>query len=193
MAAPHFPLLDQAKAVARQAALLRRAGCDPAWGEALARYVLEQAPPPPGMLVAGIWPMPGEIDFSYVLRALAERGHGLCLPVTPKRGEPLRFRRWAFGDPLAPGPFGTRHPLESAPEAIPGFILVPLLAFDRRGHRLGYGGGYYDRTLAALPDAIPLGVAFAAQQADEVPVGPHDIPLPRIATEQAVLHFGERR
>ncbi len=75
----------------------------------------------------------------------------------------------------------------SGEERRPGALVVPLLAFDRRGHRLGYGGGYYDRTLAGLPGALTLGVAFAAQEVDAVPVGPGDMPLDAVATEQGVI------
>ncbi len=85
-------------------------------------------------------------------------------------------------------PFGTLRP--TGPERVPDFLLVPLLAFDRRGHRLGYGGGYYDRTLAALPRAGRLGCAFAAQEMDAVPAGPHDVRLPAVATERGIICCG---
>ena len=91
------------------------------------------------------------------------------------------------GEALRPGPFGTRQPGPEAPELVPDCVLVPLLAFDAAGHRLGYGGGYYDRTLAQLPHATRLGVAFACQRLPAVPVGPNDIPLPRIATERGIF------
>ena len=81
--------------------------------------------------------------------------------------------------------FGTLRP--DGPEIVPDLLFVPLLAFDRRGRRLGYGGGYYDRTLAALPGAIAVGCAFAAQEMDEVPAGPHDIALDAVATEREVI------
>jgi 5-formyltetrahydrofolate cyclo-ligase len=82
---------------------------------------------------------------------------------------------------------GTRQPPEAAEQLLPAFLLVPLLAFDRRGHRLGYGGGYYDRTLAALPGATAIGVAHAAQELDEVPAGPEDARLDAIATEVGLI------
>jgi len=107
----------------------------------------------------------------------------LALPVTPPRGQPLLFRRWRFGTPLVPGRFGTSVPPEDAPVVAPNALLVPLLAFDAAGRRLGYGGGYYDRTLAALPGVWALGVAFAGQQVAKVPAGAHDVPLHGIATE----------
>jgi 5-formyltetrahydrofolate cyclo-ligase len=136
--------------------------------------------------VAGIWPLPGEIDPRPLMEALAGHGHGLALPVTPPRGNPLVFRRWLPGEALAQGPMGTRHPAEGAPVA-PDIILVPLLAFDRAGRRLGYGGGYYDRTLATLPRARRIGIGFAAQEMPEVPAGPRDARLPLVATEAGLV------
>jgi 5-formyltetrahydrofolate cyclo-ligase len=162
-----------------------RAGCDPGRGACLARHVLRDAPPPPGAAVAGFWPLAGEIDIRPLLQALADRGHPVLLPVTPPRGQPLGFRRWRPGDAMATGRFGTPIPCGEA--MAPAFLLVPLLAFDRRGHRLGYGAGYYDRTLALLPGLPTLGCAFAAQELDSVPAGPQDIALAAIATERGII------
>lgn len=180
-------LLAELKAEARKVALGRRATLDPAAGAALTRIVLDHMPPPPGAVVAGFWPMGHEIDIRPLLHALHERGHPIALPVTPKRGNPLHFRRWRPGDDLARGPMGTRQPPETADPLTPSFLLVPLLAFDRRGNRLGYGAGYYDRTLATLPGAVALGVAHAAQELDEVPAGPDDARLHAIATEAGLI------
>lgn len=184
--------LDAEKSAARQAAMAKRASGDPASGgpapgPALAAQVLRNCPPPPGAIVAGFWPLPGEIDTIPLLQALAAAGWPLCLPVTPKRGLPLTFRAWKPGDTLVPGRFGTQHP--TGEEKNPDFILVPLLAFDAAGNRLGYGGGYYDRTLAALPNAFRLGCAFAAQQIAIVPTGPDDVKLNAIATESSVIRI----
>ncbi len=182
-AAPHFSLA-LCKQTMRHAALARRAGLDPALGTRLVDHAL---PLVPGAgLVAGFWPLPGEIDIRPLLRALHGRGHALALPRTPPRGAPLSFHLWSPGEALLPGRFGTAHPAGAA--VIPAVLLVPLLAFDGAGRRLGYGGGYYDRTLAALPGALAIGCAYAAQQVDCVPAGPHDIPLAAVVTERGVIH-----
>jgi 5-formyltetrahydrofolate cyclo-ligase len=173
------------KAAARARALAVRAGCDPAVGAQLCAHVLRDAPPAAGAVVAGFWPLAGEIDIRPLLHALAKRGHAVLLPVTPRRGLPLEFRRWQPGDAMAMGRFGTPVPTGAA--MVPTVLLVPLLAFDWQGHRLGYGAGYYDRTLAALPGARTLGCAFAAQELDSVPVGPHDVRLDAVATERGVI------
>jgi 5-formyltetrahydrofolate cyclo-ligase len=178
--------LDAAKSAARQAALARRAG-GPDAGAALAAQVLRHCPPPPGAVVAGFWPLAGEIDTIPLLHALAEGGWRLCLPVTPKRGLPLTFCAWKPGDALVPGRFNTMHPTGETQK--PDFVLVPLLAFDSVGNRLGYGGGYYDRSLAALPHAFRMGCAFAAQHVEHVPTGPDDVKLDAVATELSVIRF----
>jgi 5-formyltetrahydrofolate cyclo-ligase len=136
-------------------------------------------------VIAGFWPLPGEIDLRPLLHALHALGRVVVLPVTPPRGRPLTFRVWAPGAPMAQGRFGTMHP--DGPEAAPGLLLVPLLAFDRAGRRLGYGGGYYDRTLAALPGAVAVGCGFAALELDAVPAGPYDARLDMVATERGVI------
>ena len=195
MAAPHsFPDLDAAKRAARAHALAVRAAIDPARlaaaGAALAGHVLRDCKPPQGAVVAGVWPLEGEVDLRPLLRALHQRGHIVVLPVTPPRGQPLTFRRWRPGDALLRERFGTLRPTGEV--LVPDFLLVPLLAFDRRPYRLGYGGGYYDRTLAALPPGrFALGFGLAAQQVDAVPSGPNDVALDAIATEHGIIRWGK--
>ncbi|MCS6932583.1 MAG: 5-formyltetrahydrofolate cyclo-ligase, partial [Acetobacteraceae bacterium] len=160
---------------------------DPAaLAEALASAILSGRRPRAGETVSGIWPLPGEPDLRPALHALAAAGARIALPVTPRRGEPLSFRLWRPGEPLRDGPFGTKEPVAGAPVA-PDWLLVPLLAFDAAGRRLGWGAGYYDRTLASLPGRAVLGVGFACQRMARVPAGPHDVPLPAVATEAGVM------
>jgi len=174
----------------RAAALAARVA-DAAAGMALAAHVLAGAPDV-GTAVAGYWPIGTEIDVRPLLRALHARGHAIGLPVTPRAGLPLTFRRWTPDTPLVPGRFGTFSPHGDGPPLIPGWLLVPLLAFDDRGRRLGYGGGYYDRTLAGLPDATALGCAYASQRVDAVPVDAYDAPLHAVATERGILKAHHR-
>jgi 5-formyltetrahydrofolate cyclo-ligase len=175
------------KAQARAIAKARRAECDPALGAQLATHFLHDCLPPPGATVAGFWPLADEIDIRPLLQALAARGHNLALPETPPRGQALIFRRFVTGEPLRPGRFGTMHPAGAI--VTPDIVLVPLLAFDAMGNRLGYGGGYYDRTFTAYPAASRIGCAFAAQEMREVPTEPHDVTLDAIATERGVIRF----
>ena len=146
---------------------------------------------PSGATVSGFWPIKDEFDPRPTMEALAARGHRLCLPVVIAKGRPLAFRAWAPGAPLERAGFGLSVPCWDAPPAVPDFLLVPLLAFDRRGYRLGYGGGYFDRTIATLrahtKPVVALGLAFAAQEVPELPVLPHDEPLDGIATEAYVI------
>jgi 5-formyltetrahydrofolate cyclo-ligase len=186
MAAPHSSAdLIEAKRLLRLRMLTLREGWDPACGSALAARVLRELPPPSGAAVSGFWPIAQEIDIRPLLMTLHERGHPIVLPETPKRGNPLIFRLWHPGAAMVPERFGTARPDGAVRE--PDFLLVPLLAFDRRGRRLGYGAGYYDRTLAALPGRFRLGVGYAAQELDEVPASPYDERLDAVATERGVV------
>lgn len=190
-AAASDDVLQAAKAAARKIARARRAGLANAEAPArLAAALLAGHTPPKGAIIAGYWPMGGEMDPRPLMLALASRGHALALPITPPRGQPLAFRAWAPGAALSPGPMGTSEPV-GGDELRPDILLVPLLAFDRAGRRLGYGGGYYDRTLAALPGAKAIGIAYAGQEMPEVPAGPRDFRLPLIATEAGVIVCGD--
>lgn len=184
-------VLQAAKAAARKLARAKRATLANIEAPArLAEAMLAQHAPPKGAIIAGYWPMGDEMDPRPLMLALASRGHALALPITPPRGQPLAFRAWAQGAALSPGPMGTSEPV-AGEELRPDVVLVPLLAFDRAGRRLGYGAGYYDRTLAALPGAKAIGIAYAGQEMPEVPAGPQDMRLPLIATEDSVIICGE--
>ena len=184
-------VLQAAKAAARKLAREKRATLANIEAPArLAKAMLAQHAPPKGAIIAGYWPMGEELDPRPLMLALASRGHAMALPVTPPRGQPLAFRAWVPGAALRPGPMGTSEPV-AGEELRPDVVLVPLLAFDRAGRRLGYGGGYYDRTLAALPGAKAIGIAYAGQEMPEVPAGPQDFRLPLIATEDSVIICGD--
>jgi 5-formyltetrahydrofolate cyclo-ligase len=188
MAAPRIYDLDTAKREARELALRRRSGCDPAVGGMLGEHLLAAGPALPPV-VSGFWPLAGEIDIRPLLHELHARGHRIALPATPKRGNPLIFHEWHPGARMIPERFGTLRP--DGPVLVPDLLLVPLLAFDRGGHRLGYGGGYYDRTLAGLPGHPAIGCAFAAQEMSVVPTGPNDARLAAIATERGLIIVGD--
>ena len=171
------------KAALRIALLARRDGADPALGARLIPHVMPLCPA--GTAIAGFWPIGSEIDLRLLLHALHGAGHPVLLPETPPRGHALRFRHWWPGVAMVPQR-GTLRP--DAPEGEPGLLLVPLLGFDRRCQRIGYGGGYYDRTIAARPGITAIGCAYALQEVDAVPVLPHDAPLDAVATELGVIH-----
>ena len=188
--------IDDAKRALRIEATARRRDAAAAdgggAGEKLASRFLGSVAIPDGAPVSGFWPIGDEIDVMPLLRALAARGHPVALPVVAGRGRPLVFRRWVEGDAMAAGPFGIREPLDGAPEIAPRILLVPLLAFDRAGYRLGYGGGFYDRSLATLREtgeALAVGVAWAGQEVAAVPRGAHDQRLDWIVTEREAFRI----
>ena len=130
------------------------------------------------------------MDAKPLLAALDRLGCVVALPVVVGKGKPLLFRRWRPGVVLKPGSFGLSEPGASEPEVVPRIVFAPLLAFDRLGNRIGWGAGFYDRTLAALRGAGPVvavGVAFAAQELARVPAGDRDEPLDWIATERDLI------
>jgi 5-formyltetrahydrofolate cyclo-ligase len=112
--------------------------------------------------------------------------------VVAGRGKPLIMRAWHFGAPLVAGVWGIREPPDEAPEVFPDILIVPMLAFDRTGHRIGYGAGYYDMTIARLRSVKPviaLGIAYAAQEIAEIPVTPRDARLDFVLTERETIEF----
>jgi len=145
-----------------------------------------------GAVIGGFWPIQSEIDPRPLLQALEQQGHQLALPCTPRTGKPLTFRSWRTDDKLKKGPHNTREPFAQKEELFPDLILVPLLAFTRNGERLGYGGGFYDRTLEKLrsrKQVFACGVAYAAQEADHLPTEAHDAPLAGMLTEKYFKEF----
>src|SRR5262249_40709467 len=141
-------------------------------------------------VVAGYWPIRDELDPRPAMQAFAQRGHRLALPTSIAKGEPLVFRAWSPGEPLAPDIMGIQAPLSSAPEVVPWLVLVPMLAFDSSCRRLGYGAGFYDRTLAMLrarSETLAVGLAFGAQEVERVPVAEGDEPLDQVVTETQVI------
>src|SRR5579863_2803592 len=144
----------------------------------------------PGVIVSAFMPLGNEINPLPLMRKLAGEGARLALPVVAGRREPLIMRAWAFGEPLSAGVWGIREPMPEAAEVEPDILLVPLLAFDRIGHRVGYGGGYYDRTITQLRErkaVIAVGLAFAAQEVPTVPTTPRDAPLDLVLTKREVI------
>lgn len=149
--------------------------------------------------IAGYWPLGDEIDCRPLLAALKSTGAQVALPVVPGQGQVLIFRIWAPGDALDQGPFGTAHPGIRAPGMVPRVLLVPLIAFDAAGNRLGYGAGYYDRTVAAFRKAAlnnegaitAIGLAYDEQEVDAVPAEAHDQRLDAVMTDRRTLWFNE--
>jgi 5-formyltetrahydrofolate cyclo-ligase len=181
------------KAELRRQALARRDAL-PAAERARAGETIAARPFPlalkPGTVVSGFMPMQSEINPLPLLRKLAAAGGRLALPVVTSRGQPLIMRAWAFGEPLVEGVWGIRQPSPESLEAAPDIMIVPLLAFDRAGHRVGYGAGYYDRTIAAARarrTVVAVGIAFAAQEIAAVPTTPRDEPLDLVLTEREVI------
>ena len=135
-------------------------------------------------IYAAYFPIRSELSPLDLLARLVDLGCATALPVTPAEGQPLRFHRWAVGGRLDDGPYDTKQPPADQPFCRPDVILAPMLAFDSAGWRLGYGGGFYDRTLAVLRGAghhlSVIGIAYDGQKLDNIPVGPYDMPLDAI-------------
>lgn len=140
-----------------------------------------------GRTIGVYWSMSGEPDLSAWIGMAAERGARFALPVVVAAGEPLVFRAWAPGDPVEPGRWGIPEPVEGV-AVCPDVVIVPLVGFDRAGYRIGYGGGYYDRTLAALaPRPRTIGVGYACAEVESIEPQPHDVALDAIVTEAEVI------
>lgn len=153
----------------------------------IAEHLATVIGPPRGLVVSAYWPFRGEPDLRSLMKTLARQGGQPALPVVVEHGRPLAFRAWSPGDPLARGVWNIPIPEESAPEVVPDVVIAPVIGFDRQCYRLGFGGGFYDRTLAALerrPRVLGVGYSFAAI-ATIYPQW-HDIPMDLVITEDGI-------
>jgi len=186
---------EKTKAALRAAALALRDALPAAARAAAAEAIAGRAFPvniAAGTIVSGFSPMKTEINTIPLMRKLSDAGAQLALPVLRGRGKPLIMRAWNFGAPLASGQWGIREPTPDAPEVEPDILIVPLAAFDRAGHRIGYGAGYYDMTingLRAKKNIVAIGIAFAAQEIPQVPTTARDARLDLVLTERETIDF----
>lgn len=188
-------MIEEAKAALRIKARALRAALDHEeradMAKAAAAHFFAGIALAPTDIVAAYWRIRDELDCQPILVKLMDSGQTVVLPVVLGPEQPLDLRVWEQGTSLYEAGFGTLAPSELAPRAEPDVVLMPLLAFDKNGTRLGYGGGYYDRTLARFKKRPRLiGLAFAAQELDRIPRDAHDVPLDAIVTETGVRHFG---
>ncbi len=189
--------LRDAKAAARRELRRRRATLDAAGRETLSAAAAAQLMDVPELavarVVAAFFGIRDEIDTAPLIEALLAGGRIVVLPRMTGRDQPLAFHAWRPGEPLEEASMGVLQPPAASPALFPDLVVAPLLGFDLRGHRLGYGGGFYDRTLRALRRDRPtpaIGFAFELQRLDAVPSGEHDERLDRIATEVALHDCG---
>ena len=185
------------KAELRAAALAKREALPPQQRADAANVIAARdfpVPVAPGAIVSAFSPMKSEINPIPLMRKLQDAGAQLALPVIVGRGKPLIMRAWKFGDPFKAGQWGIREPVAEAPEVYPDILIVPLAAFDRHGHRIGFGAGYYDMTIGALrakKKVTAVGIAFAAQEIERVPATDRDARLDFMLTEREVIDFGK--
>jgi 5-formyltetrahydrofolate cyclo-ligase len=191
------PSSRELKKALRQEALARRDALDPQARIDAALVIAEAGADAidiaPGDIVSGFLPIRSEMDTRPLMAALAEKGARLCVPAILDKTT-IVFRELVRGAPMVDTGFGTVGPGEDAAILDPTIMLVPLAAFDARGHRIGYGAGHYDRAIARLHarglDPRLFGIAFDCQQIDRAPDEPHDVPLPAILTESGLRRFG---
>lgn len=187
--------IDRLKADMRTAQRIKRAvmfkNSAPEIYVTATRHFLRSITLPQGGVIAGYWPLNDEFDSRPLLSGIAAHGGRLALPVVAGDAGRLIFRQWMPGAPLVPAGFGTLGPKEPSPELLPDLVIAPLLAFDRRGCRLGYGGGFYDRSLAVLRASgkckQAIGLGFSGQRVQQVPAGDDDVRLDGIVTEAGVI------
>lgn len=187
--------IPRQKELLRNEALARRDALPATQRQAAAEIIAARKFPvaiPRGAVVSGFMPMKSEINPLPLLKRLATEGAKLALPVVAGRGKPLIMRAWEFGGPLEAGVWGIRQPKADAPEIDPDILIVPLAAFDRAGHRIGYGAGYYDMTITRLrgiKSVVVLGIGFAAQEVPRVPTTERDARLDLVLTEREIIDF----
>jgi 5-formyltetrahydrofolate cyclo-ligase len=185
--------IEQTKAALRREAVARRDALPADARQAAAETIAAREFPlaiAPGAIVSGFMPMKTEISPLPLMRRLSQAGATLALPAIAGRRTPLIMRAWQWGEPLNSGVWGIREPKPEAREVDPDILLVPLLTFDRSGFRLGYGGGYYDLTIAGLrahKPVVAIGIAFAAQEVPHVPTTPRDARLDLVLTEREII------
>lgn len=174
------------KKALRQQLAARRAAIDPAdralWDAAIGQQLLDWQQQEAIATLGVYWPLQGEVDLTATYAALAARGVALLLPVVVARDAALAFTAWTPGEPMHKDAMGVAVPAVLRPSPLPPALLVPCLGFDAHGYRLGYGGGYYDRTLATPPRPRTIGIAYRCQQAVFATLA-HDVPLDMVLTE----------
>lgn len=184
---------DLSKTELRAAALARRDAVPLPQRAAAATIITAHELPielPKGAIVSGYSPIKSEIDPTPLMKQLAAHGLSLALPVIAGLDRPLVFRAWTADTQLVRGPLGIMQPSNEAEEVEPDIIIVPLAAFDRQGHRIGYGAGQYDRTLEQLRKSkhiIAIGAALAVQEIPTVPAAAHDVRLDLVLTEREII------
>ena len=187
--------IDLAKENLRDVARTQRAALGSAaraaHAKTAAQFFADEIAIPADVAVAAYWPIRDEIDSKPVLIYLMDILRQIvALPVVVGDEQPLVFRQWESDAPLFEAGFGALAPGETSPVVVPDLIIIPLLAFDKHGTRLGYGRGYYDRTIAQMAKKpITVGYAFSAQELDEIPRGAYDQPLDYLVTENGVRRF----
>ena len=161
------------------------------WSDAITALLVERTWALAPRMLGFYWPHRGEYDPMPVISQVIERGGQVALPLVVAKAQPLEYRAWRPGMEMTPSrqSFGIPHPAEG-PAVTPDAMLIPLLGFDGGGYRLGYGGGYFDRTLAALaPRPTTIGVGFELGRLETIYPQPHDIPMDLIVTERGVLRI----
>jgi 5-formyltetrahydrofolate cyclo-ligase len=188
-------LVDAAKAEMRSQMLKHRKtlrDAEAGAAEAIRDQVLAALTVPEDAVFAGYVAIGDELDPAPTMRALSERGHRLVLPVAGNAGETMSFKEWTFGERLVRGPYSTYVPGGEESPVFPDIVIVPVVAFDATGYRLGFGGGFYDRTLAQLRlerKIATYGIAYDGQEVPEIPRGPFDVRLDGLFTPTRAFDF----